>query len=86
MRRESRIGFTLVMILLGAFVGSIIGEAVARLVPSLSSAGMRLATVGLTPPFTVDLKVLSLTLGLSLHLNVTGVAGMIVGLIIALRD
>ncbi len=88
MRRDSWFSFALfalVMILAGAFVGGIIGEALARLVPAASVAGTRLTTIGLTPPLTLDLKVLSVTLGLSVHLNAAGVVGMLVGLVLALR-
>lgn len=71
MRRNSRLWILVVLLMTGAVVGSIIGEIVGRNWPNLGilAQGFR---VGITPPYTLDLNVLTVTLGFSLHLNVLG--------------
>ncbi|MBE3518866.1 MAG: DUF4321 domain-containing protein [Firmicutes bacterium] len=71
MRRNSRLWLLVLLLAAGAIVGSIIGEIVGGTWPNLAilARGFR---VGVVPPFTLDLNVLTVTFGFSLHLNVLG--------------
>lgn len=68
MRRQSRAWILVVALLAGAIVGSVIGEVLSDFAPILA----RGFVVGLRPPFTVDLNVVSFTFGFSVHLNLAG--------------
>lgn len=82
MRRGSGVGFTLMMVLVGSLVGSLIGVVIAQWVPL---AGQPVASIGLTNPVTLDLKVFTFTVGAVLRLNLMGLAGLLAGLIYGLR-
>lgn len=71
MRRNSRLWLLVVLLTAGAVVGTIIGEIVDKTWHNFAilAQGFR---VGVTPPFTLDLNVLTVTFGFSLHLNVMG--------------
>lgn len=60
-------------------VGSLLGEILGSLLPAgrpqdLISRG---PTIGLNPPVTVDLRFLAMTFGLTLRVNLVGVAGVV---------
>lgn len=71
MRRNSRLWLLVLLLTAGAIVGSIIGEILGNTWPNLGilAKGFR---VGVIRPFTLDLNVLTITFGFSLHLNVLG--------------
>ncbi|HHW18818.1 MAG TPA: DUF4321 domain-containing protein [Firmicutes bacterium] len=77
MRRQSRTWFWIIVLVAGAVAGSIIGEVLSSVAPVLA----RGFTVGLQPPFVLDLNVVSLTFGFTLHLNL---AGAVVALLLIL--
>ncbi|HHY68626.1 MAG TPA: DUF4321 domain-containing protein [Bacillota bacterium] len=68
MRRQTSTWVWVVGLLAGAIVGSVIGEALSGLVPLLAKG----FAIGIQPPFHVDLNVISLTLGFTVHLNMAG--------------
>ncbi|HHY11404.1 MAG TPA: DUF4321 domain-containing protein [Firmicutes bacterium] len=68
MRRQSRTWVWVIALLAGAIVGSVIGEVLSDVAPILA----RGFSVGLQPPFNLDLNVVSLTLGFSIRLNLAG--------------
>lgn len=68
MRRQSRTLLLVIALSAAAIVGSIIGEALADIAPFLA----RGFSVGLEPPFVLNLNVISLTFGFTLGLNVMG--------------
>jgi hypothetical protein len=68
MRRQTRVLVLLVALTAGAIVGSILGVVLENAVPVLAKG----FTVGLQPPLTLDLNVITLTLGFTLHLNLMG--------------
>lgn len=72
----SRIGLTLVMALLGAIAGSLLGLVLQTWIPVASSP---IANLGLSQPLTLDLKVFSLTFGATIRVNAAGILGMLVG-------
>jgi len=68
MRRQARTWVWVVALSAGAIVGSIIGEMLTGLAPILAKG----FTVGLVPPFTLDLRVITFTIGFTIHLNLAG--------------
>lgn len=69
------LGF-LCAIFLGALLGSILSEVLAMAVPALAPWVSKGFTVGLRPPATLDLKVLTLTFGVVLKLTALSFAGL----------
>ena len=70
-----------VIIILGAIIGSALGELIAYLFPGgilerIFSQGI---SPGLNPPATLDLKIFSLTLGFSVRINLASLMGLILG-------
>lgn len=68
MRRQSRTWVWIIALTAGAIVGSILGEVLRSVVPVLAMG----FTVGVEPPFVLDLNVVSFTFGFTLHLNLAG--------------
>lgn len=78
MRKKST-AFIIFIIIVGALIGTAIGEVIGILVPQgvvqdffLKSAS---ASIG---PGTLDIKLLTITLGFSFKLNVMGVIGILI--------
>lgn len=74
------LGLILLVLLTGIVVGAFLGELVGALLPqgfwqTFLTHG---PTVGLTNPATLDLRFLSLTLGLALKVNLMAVLGVVV--------
>ncbi len=67
----------LLMLIAGALVVGWIGETLVMFVPVLEGIG-RSYSVGI-PRFTVDLKILTLTLGFALKLNLFSLLGLVAG-------
>jgi hypothetical protein len=74
----------LVIIILGALIGSVIGEVIATLVPGglLEKIFSKGINPGLTPPAVLDLKVLTLTFGLTMRVNLSSLLGIVLALLI----
>lgn len=77
--RKKSLGFYLVVLVLGAVIGTVLGDVLGLVLPEgvvkqffLKSASFSLG------PAPLDLRVISLTLGFALHLNITGVLGIII--------
>jgi hypothetical protein len=75
-------GSTLLMIILGGILGGYVGELLGLLVPTgiLHDIFTKGFPLGLDTPIVLDLRVIVLTFGLKLVLNIFGVIGMILGL------
>lgn len=72
-------GLILLVLLTGLLVGAFLGELVGALLPvgfwqTFLTQG---PTVGLTTPATLDLRFLSVTLGLALKVNLLAVIGVV---------
>ncbi|MGI6643993.1 MAG: DUF4321 domain-containing protein [Bacillota bacterium] len=68
MRRQTRTWLLIIALSAGAIVGSVVGEALSGVAPILSQG----FTVGVQPPFVLDLNVVTFSLGFTLHLNLAG--------------
>jgi len=70
------------MILLGGILGGYIGELLGLLVPTgfLHDIFMKGFSLGFDSPVVIDLRVIVLTFGFKIFLNLFGVVGMIAGL------
>lgn len=66
----------IVIVIAGAMLGSVLAGAVGE--STYLSWLARSLTVGLSPPVVIDLHVLTLTLGLTLRLNLAVVLGILV--------
>jgi hypothetical protein len=81
------LGLVLLVVVVGLVVGSLLGELVGGLagpgrLKDLLTHG---PTIGLTPPSTLDLRLLSVTFGIVFKVNVVGVLGIIVALLVVRR-
>jgi hypothetical protein len=81
------LGLLLVALVAGLVVGSLLGELLGQLVgsPWLKELLTRGPSVGLTPPATLDLRLLSVTFGVVFKVNVVGVIGIVIALIAVRR-
>ncbi len=76
--KRSRNFLTLLLLLLaGALIGGVIGEALSVFVPVLNQG----ITLGLDAPVNLDLWIVSLVFGFTLKLNVAGAIGLILALL-----
>jgi hypothetical protein len=72
-------GFYLLIILAGALFGSALGDLVGYLLPSgvVRDFFTRAITPGINPPFTINLLVVTLTIGFTLKLNIIALLGIV---------
>lgn len=79
--RRERIIFFLVVVFLSTLLGSVLGEILGVLVPE--GAGRNLLSKGVNPtlePFTLNLVVLTLTLGVGVKINLCSLLGFLLGI------
>ena len=81
------LGLLLLAIVVGLVFGSLVGELLAQFVssPWLRDVLTRGPMLGLTPPATLDLRLLAVTFGIVFKVNALGVIGIVVALIIVRR-
>ena len=74
----------LVIVILGALIGSVIGEVIAVLAPGgyFEKVFSRGVNPGISPPAVLDLKVLTLTFGLTAKINLASLLGIVLALLI----
>jgi hypothetical protein len=77
--RKKSVAFIIFIIIIGAMIGTALGEVIGILIPPgvvqdffLKSASARIG------PATLDIILLTITLGLSFKLNITGVLGVLI--------
>ena len=68
------------LLLVGAVIGSLLWSLVTPYLPEVFAKSITVGTTG--APLSVDLGVVSLTLGLTLHVNIGSMLGMIAAFII----
>ena len=81
------LGLLLLAVAVGLVVGSLLGELLGEFAGPgrLRDVLTHGPTIGLTPPSTLDLRLLSVTFGVVFKVNVVGAIGIIVALIVARR-
>jgi len=74
----------LVILILGTLIGSVVGEVIASLAPGgwIEAIFSKGVNPGLTPPAVLDLKVLTVTFGLTLRVNLASLLGIVLALFI----
>lgn len=78
-------GLVLLIIVAGLVVGSLLGELLGSLTSGwLQDFLTKGPTIGLTPPVTLDLRLIAFTLGVAFKVNVVGVLGIVLSAV-ALR-
>ena len=80
MRAKTEPWMLALMILVGAVIGSLLWSLVTPYLPDVFAKSVTVGTTG--APLNVDLGVVSLTLGLTLHVNIGSMLGMIAAFII----
>ena len=80
MRAKTEPWMLALMILVGVVIGSLLWSLVTPYLPEVFAKSITVGTTG--APLSVDLGVLSLTLGLTLHVNIGSMLGMIAAFII----
>lgn len=86
-KRMDSVVVLLVILVLGALIGSVIGEVIGTLAPggyaeTIFAKGIN---PGITPPAVLDLKVLTMTLGMTMRINLASVLGIALALLIYRR-
>jgi uncharacterized protein DUF4321 len=74
------LGLILLVVVAGLVVGSLLGELLGSLFPAgrIHDLIVRGPSIGLTPPATLDLRLLTITFGVSLKVNLVGVIGIVI--------
>lgn len=83
-KRDGSVVALLVILILGALIGTVIGEVIAVMAPggiveTIFSKGI---SPGLSPPATLDLKVLSISFGFNVKINLSSLLGIGVALLL----
>lgn len=74
--KKSNSIYLVVLILIGSIIGSILGKAFSKSLPILNYG----EAIGFGPA-TLDLNIVTLTLGFSANLTVAGIIGIIIAII-----
>ena len=79
MAAQRRIGLIFLVVIAGLVLGSLLGEILGSFLPAGRAQDLisRGPTIGLNPPVTVDLRFLAMTFGLTMKINLVGVAGVV---------
>ena len=78
--REKSVKVLIVFLILGMIIGSVIGKVLSTLLPDVIVKDVLIRPVVIAlGPCTIDLRVIQFTLGLTLRINVIGVAGIFLG-------
>jgi hypothetical protein len=72
----------LFFVLLGGFLGGILSEVLQRLSPEgfLPEIFIKGFSIGLNPPFVIDLHLLTFTIGFTLQINLLTLLGIFLGI------
>jgi hypothetical protein len=79
MKRRFSLGWIVLTIILGALMGSALGQIIGLLFPDgvVKDFFLRSASVGFSPT-EINLVIISFTVGFTFHLNIIGVIGIII--------
>lgn len=77
--RRKNLAFIIFIIVLGALLGSVLGEILGLVLPAgvVKDFFLKSATASIGPG-TIDIILITITLGFSLKLNITGVIGILI--------
>lgn len=77
-KRDDSVIVLLVILILGALIGTVIGEVIAAMAPGgiVEKIFSRGINPGLSPPATLDLKVLSISFGFNVKINLSSLLGI----------
>ena len=77
--RKKSLGYIIFIIVVGALIGTALGEIIGVILPAgvVQDFFLRSASASIGPG-TIDIILLTLTLGFSIKLNVTGVIGILI--------
>lgn len=75
-RSKSSYWLLFLFLVIGVFVGGLIGNYLGEFVPFLNWSS---PTYGVSPPLTLNLGMFAMTFGFNLRLSVAGVIGLLVG-------
>jgi hypothetical protein len=78
---EKSTGFWIFVIILGAIGGSLIGDLLGANIKALQFL-KNIYSVGTAKPWTLDLKVLSLSFGINFNINLMSILGIILAIIL----
>ena len=83
-KKLDSVAVLLVILILGALIGSVIGEVIGTLAPGgyLEKVFSRGVSPGIAPPVILDLKVITLTFGLTMKINLASLLGIVLALLI----
>jgi len=77
--RKKSLGFVILIIVMGALIGSALGEVIAYVIPDGVVQDFFLKSVSASlGPGTLDIIILTFTLGFSIKLNIIGVFGILI--------
>lgn len=81
---KKNIWILLLLILVGALLGNVLGEILRAISPegpvrNIFTEGFH---IGITPPVTLDLRIISFTIGFSIRANLLTLLGSILGIYI----
>ncbi len=79
---QKSIWLLLFFILLGGFLGGILGEVLRRIAPTgiLPDIFLKGYHVGLAPPLTIDLRLITFTVGFTFQINLLILLGIFLGI------
>jgi len=77
--RKKSIAFIIFIVVVGALIGSVLGEILGLILPAgvVKDFFLKSATASVGP-VTLDIILITLTLGFSFKLNITGVIGVLI--------
>ncbi len=83
-KKMDSVAVLLVILILGALIGSVIGEVIGAVAPGgfLAAVFTKGINPGIAPPAVLDLKVLTLTLGVTMRLNLASGLGIALALLV----
>ncbi|MCB0289940.1 MAG: DUF4321 domain-containing protein [Calditrichaeota bacterium] len=76
--KKKNLGYYILILIMGAVLGSFIGSLAIYLPPGAFRSAMLKSLTFSLGPGVLDLKVISITLGFGLNVNIVGVLGIII--------
>lgn len=83
MRRKGKVWLVILLSLAGAMIGSALWSMLSGVLPAALNQSVALGTTG--APFTLDLRFIVLTFGAVFHINIGGILGIAIALLISLK-